>query len=192
MKKAFFIVAVVILIFSYDSIEAMFFSESSMESNSDVQACKIDFSIDDDSTQKREVGFDELFVENQEALVGIDFDVKNDSNCDIFIRVAILPVIVDKNATEYAYKLKNSSCEIQYLNDNSDILNSTYWEKSNDGYYYYKKIMKEGDSLENKLISGIKLNLTKGEMIELNDKQFKVLVRVESKQSKYSSYSNMW
>ena len=192
MKKVFFIIAVVILIFSCDRPEAMFFSESSMETNRDIQACKIDFSIGGDSNQKREISFDELFVENQEAFVGIDFDVKNDSNCDVFIRVAILPVVVDKNTTEYGYKLKNSSCKIQYLNDNSDILNSTYWEKSNDGYYYYKKIMKEGDTLENKLISGIKLNLTKGEMIELNDKQFKVLVRVESKQSKYSSYSNMW
>ena len=52
--------------------------------------------------------------------------------------------------------------------------------------------MKEGGSLENKLISGIKLNLTRGERIELRDKQFQVVVRVESMQSKYGDYSNSW
>lgn len=185
---------VVILIFNCDYIEAMFFYEFSKETNSQIQACKIDFSVGDNSVENREIKFDELLgdASNLDLFVDVDFDVINNSECDIFIRVAILPIVVDENNLNTAYKLNNSSCEIQYLNDNSNILNEIYWEKSSDGYYYYKNSMKEGDSLENKLISGIKLNLTKRERIEFKDKQFQVIVRVESKQSKYGSYSNMW
>ena len=191
MKKAFFAMVVVILVFNYSYIEAMFFNKFLNNANTTVQTCKIDFSIDGDSVQKREIKFDELFSE-QESFVGVDFDVTNNSKCDIFLRIAVLPIVIDENNPNIAYKLSNSSCEIQYLNDDSNILNSTYWEKSSDGYYYYKKSMKEGDSLENKLISGIKLYLTKRERIELVDKQLQVVVRVESKQSKHEDYSNLW
>lgn len=191
MKKAFFAMVVVILVFNYSYIEAMFFNKFLNNANTTVQTCKIDFSIDGDSVQKREIKFDELFSE-QESFVGVDFDVTNNSKCDIFLRIAVLPIVVDENNPNIAYKLSNFSCEIQYLNDDSNILNSTYWEKSSDGYYYYKKSMKEGDSLENKLISGIKLNLTKRERIKLVDKQLQVVVRVESKQSKHEDYSNLW
>ena len=194
MKKAFFIVVVVILIFNYSYLEAMFFNKFSKETNTQVQTCKIDFSIGDESVQNREIKFDELLGESldQQTVVNIDFDVINNSECDIFIRIAVLPIVVDENDSNIAYKLNNSSWKIQYVNDNSDILNSLYWERASDGYYYYKKSMKEGGSLENKLISGIKLNLTRGERIELRDKQFQVVVRVESMQSKYGDYSNSW
>ena len=52
--------------------------------------------------------------------------------------------------------------------------------------------MKEGDCLENKLVSGIKLKLNKEEMIDFSDKQMKVVIKVESRQSKYNDYSNAW
>ncbi|MGM9535068.1 MAG: hypothetical protein ACI3VR_07435, partial [Intestinibacter sp.] len=162
MKKAFFAAVVVILVFNYSHIDAMFFNKFLNHTNAKAQTCKIDFSIDENSTEKREIKFDELLSE-QESFVGVDFDVTNNRECDIFIRIAVFPIVVDENNPNIAYKLSNSSCKIQYLNDDSNILNSTYWEKSSDGYYYYKKSMKEGDSLENRLISGIKLNLTKGE-----------------------------
>ena len=83
-----------------------------------------------------------------------------------------------------------SSWKAQQFCEKLEILDG--WEKTDDGYYYYKKSMKEGDCLENKLVSGIKLKLNKEEMIDFSDKQMKVVIKVESRQSKYNDYSNAW
>lgn len=198
MKKLFLamvtIIIFVFLSFNYSELYAMFFDKLSKETHN--KASEIDFSIDGDLAQEQEINLEEIPEgdEKYEAFIGINFDVKNNSDCDIFIRVAILPVILDKTDQNTVYKLSNSSCEIQYLseNDENNIPNNTYWEKSDDGYYYYKKSMKEGDCLENKLVSGIKLKLNKEEMIDFSDKQMKVVIKVESRQSKYNDYSNAW
>ena len=37
----------------------------------------------------------------------VDFDVENTGTCDIYIRVAILPLILDKENSQIVYKLNN-------------------------------------------------------------------------------------
>ena len=49
-----------------------------------------------------------------------------------------------------------------------------------NGYYYYKTTIKKGGTLENKLISGIKLNINKSEKMSLIHKQPQLVVRVEA------------
>ncbi len=56
----------------------------------------------------------------------------------------------------------------------------TIGKKSDDGYYYYKTTIKKGGTLENKLISGIKLNINKSEKMSLIHKQPQLVVRVEA------------
>lgn len=194
MKKAFLIVIVVTFIFNCSYLHAMFFDEFFKEVQAKNQTCEIDFLIDSNLTQQQQFEFGSISeLDNEKELfTEIDFDVKNNSDCDIFIRVAILPIIIDENNPNTAYKLRNSSLEMVYLNDQENILNSELWDKSSDGYFYYKKSMKEGDSLENKLISGVKLKLNKEEMIELLDKKIQIGIRVESMQSEHEEYSTMW
>ena len=54
------------------------------------------------------------------------------------------------------------------------------WTPGDDGYYYYKTTIKKGGTLENKLTSGIKLNINKSEKMSLIHKQPQLVVRVEA------------
>lgn len=188
MKKLFTamvtIVIIVILTTNYSELYAVFFNRFSKETTAKVS--KIDFTIDGDFNGQQQIKLDKLgqFDENNEEVIDIDFDIKNNSDRDIYVRVAILPVILDNPATNTAYKLSNSSCKIQYYNGNN--LDDEYWAKSDDGYYYYKKAVKKGANLEDKLISGIKLKLSKSEIMDLSDKQMQILVRVESKLEEFN------
>ena len=180
MKKLFTaivtIVIIVILATNYSELYAVFFNRFSKETTAKVS--KIDFTIDGDFNGQQQIKLGQL-DENNEEVINVDFDIKNNSDRDIYVRVAILPVILDNPVTNSAYKLSNSSCQIQYCNGNN--LDDEYWVKSKDGYYYYKKAVKKGANLEDKLISGVILKLSKSEVLELSDKQMQIVVRVESK-----------
>ena len=116
----------------------------------------------------------------------MDFDVENTGTCDIYIRVAILPIILDKENSQIVYKLNKSSCEIQYCNENdSSVLDGEYWEKSSDGYYYYKKVLKQGQGLENGLISKVKFKPNNSEAVDFCDKKVQIAVKVESRQNEF-------
>ncbi len=188
MKKIFMVIVAIIIwgvATNYSELYSMFFNQFSKETIS--QASKIDFKIEGDFERQEQIELGGLSgIEwNNGAVVDIDFDIKNDSDCDIYVRVAILPIILDNSDTNIAYKLSNTSCEIQYCNEDNSNLNAEYWEKCDDGYYYYKKVLKEGEHLENKLVSGVKLNLNNVEVKDFMDKQLKIAVRVESRHDKF-------
>ena len=116
----------------------------------------------------------------------MDFDVENTGTCDIYIRVAILPIILDKQNSQIVYKLNKSFCEIQYCNENnSSVIDDEYWEKSSDGYYYYKKVLKQGQGLENGLISRVKFKPNTSEVVDFCDKKVQIAVKVESRQNEF-------
>lgn len=193
MKKGLtvivFVVAIIIVGFNYDKLYAAFFNRFTKVMQN--QTCVLDFEVIGDFSGQQFVNASEYIEsdENNEAFIPIDFDVKNSGNCDIYIRAAISPIILDKDdELNKVYKLKKSSCEIQYCNsDGTNNLEDEYWEKSSDGYYYYKDFLKEGDYLKNKFVSGIKFKLQKEEAMDFNDKKkrIKIAVLVEARQNEF-------
>ena len=65
------------------------------------------------------------------------------------------------------------------------LMGSTLWEKSDDGYYYYKKVLKQGQGLENGLISRVKFKPNNSEVVDFCDKQVQIAVKVESRQNEF-------
>ena len=59
------------------------------------------------------------------------------------------------------------------------------WLKGSDGYYYYKKVLKQGQGLENGLISKVKFKPNKSEIVDFCDKKVQIAVKVESRQNKF-------
>lgn len=190
MKKKLSAMVIVVVIAivgaNCDKLYAAFFNRYTKEIQN--QACVLDFEImgDFSGQQFLNAGENIKFNENNEAFIPIDFDIKNSGNCEMYIRVAIFPVILDNSDLNYVYKLSKSSCKFQYYNENGENnLDDKYWEKSLDGFYYYKNVLKEGETLENKLVSGIKLNLKKEEKIDFADRQIKISVIIEAKQNEF-------
>lgn len=67
--------------------------------------------------------------ENNEASVDVDFDVENTGTCDIYIRVAILPIILDKQNSQIVFSNLTNLLVIQYCNENdSSVLIDEYWK----------------------------------------------------------------
>ena len=94
--------------------------------------------------------------------------------------------LLDKEKSQIVYKFNKSSCEIQYCNENdSSVLDGEYWEKSSDGYYYYKKVLKQGQGLENGLISRVRFKPNNSEVVDFCDKKVQIAVKVESRQNKF-------
>ena len=182
MKKLFIAVITMLILIvmttNYSELYAMFFNKFSKETSQ--RTANIDFTIDDDFAAEKQIKLDQL-GENDEMNLDIDFDIKNDSDCDIYVRVAILPVVLDNPPTNTSYKFSKSLCEIQYDNENNNNPDDEYWQLADDGYYYHKKSIKKGGILENKLISGVKLKPSKSEIMDLADKQVQIVVKVEAK-----------
>ena len=177
MKKLIIaIVTITILVVistNYGKLYAMFFNQFSKDITQ--KTANIDFTIQGDFKGEKKINIQN--VKNYE--IDIDFDIENNSDCEIYVRVAVVPIILDNTKANTAYKFSNSFCEIKYDSKNN-TLDEDYWEKSDDGYYYYKTTIKKGGTLENKLISGIKLNINKSEKMSLIHKQPQLVVRVEA------------
>lgn len=172
---------------NYGELYAVFYDRFSNEKQSQVS--EMDFELMGNSMDQQFINAEGGLTldKNNEASVDINFDVKNTGTCDMYIRVAILPVILDKQNPQIVYKLNKSSCEIQYCNENdSSVLDEKYWEKSSDGYYYYKKVLKQGQSLDNGLMSKIKFKPSKSEIVDFSDKQVQIAVSVESRQNEFN------
>lgn len=206
MKRKLSVMALVVIIVvisaNYDKLYAAFFNRFTKEIQN--QACVLDFEVmgDFSSHQFTDTGKDINLNENNEAFIPIDFDVKNIGDCEIYIRVAIALVILEKSSSNQlnseedstnnltqVSKLEKSSCEFQYFNgkadDEANILDENYWEKSSDGYYYYKTALKKGESLDNRLISRVKLNLKDKEAIGFSNKQVRIAVVIEGRQNDF-------
>ena len=171
---------------NYGELYAVFYDRFSNEKQSQIS--EIDFELMGNSMDQQLIDADGGLIldENNEASVDVDFDVENTGTCDIYIRVAILPLILDKQNSQIVYKLNKSSCEIQYCNENdSSVLDDEYWEKSSDGYYYYKKVLKQGQGLENGLISKVKFKPNNSEAVDFCDKKVQIAVKVESRQNEF-------
>ena len=186
MKKAFFVLVVVIVMFNYSYLEAMFFSHILKTDVNQNKTCSIDFAIDGNFTDSQVIDLNEY----EEKEIDLNFDVVNNGDCGVFIRVAVLPVILGDDANTY-YKLNNSSFRFRYINEDESALNTTYWQDG-DTYTFYKKELKEGERLENNLISGIVLNLNREDAMMISGKKLKLAIKVESVQSKYNAYEKAW
>ena len=173
MKKLIIaIVTITILVVistNYGKLYAMFFNQFSKDITQ--KTANIDFTIQGDFKGEKKIN-----IQNLDQL--IKNDVKN-YEIDIDFDIAVVPIILDNTKANTAYKFSNSFCEIKYDSKNN-TLDEDYWEKSDDGYYYYKTTIKKGGTLENKLISGIKLNINKSEKMSLIHKQPQLVVRVEA------------
>ena len=175
------IVAIVVfwgISMNYGELYAVFYDRFSNEKQSQIS--EIDFELMGNSMDQQLIDADGGLTldENNEASVDVDFDVENTGTCDIYIRVAILPIILDKENSQIVYKLNKSSCEIQYCNENdSSVLD--------DGYYYYKKVLKQGQGLENGLISKVRFKPNNSEFVDFCDKKVQIAIKVESRQNEF-------
>ena len=102
---------------NYGELYAVFYDRFSNEKQSQIS--EIDFELMGNSMDQQLIDADGGLTldENNEASVDVDFDVENTGTCDIYIRVAILPLILDKENSQIVYKLNKSSCEIQFCNE---------------------------------------------------------------------------
>ena len=94
--------------------------------------------------------------------------------------VSLLRVKVD------VYYAKVGSTEYTVTTDIAPIDNpGTNWLKGSDGYYYYKKVLKQGQGLENGLISRVKFKPNNSEAVDFCDKKVQIAVKVESRQNEF-------
>lgn len=98
-----------------------------------------------------------------------DINVKNIGNSDVFVKVAIIYNFINKD-NQVLEEIPEK--DIDYTIEFPD--NSNWIEK--DGYYYYKKILKENETTEN-LINEIK------QIKEYNDKTLEIDVLAQAIQA---------
>lgn len=73
---------------------------------------------------------------------------------------------------KFVYEFDNG---ITGLNDNILVFSNTLWEKGDDGWYYYRDPVKDGDKI--RIIDGVKVPSEWTE--EISNKKFRIIVTVE-------------
>ena len=88
---------------NYGELYAVFYDRFSNEKQGQIS--EIDFELMGNSMDQQLIDADGGLTldENNEASVDVDFDVENTGTCDIYIRIAILPLILDKENSQIVY-----------------------------------------------------------------------------------------
>lgn len=141
----------------------------------------------------------EEFVPNQDIQVGNVYEkkvsVKNNGEVDTFIRVLVLPEILSKVAEGETPLLLPSVIgqEINLLDGSGEgITNSSDWQNGQDGYYYYLKKLKPGETTATLFESAtVAENLiTKDNLYE--EAMFDIHVKVEGIHTTQFAYRDGW
>jgi len=110
--------------------------------------------------------------------------VKNPSRTDSLVRVSISTRWVDPNNAARVLPIKDGDVALNIEEGIDNNINSNLnWYKGNDGYYYYKKILKGSGDIDGKDITDILLKSVKfnGDISSYySDMEFKVDVKVEA------------
>ncbi len=99
--------------------------------------------------------------------------IKSKGSKQTYVRVALIP----------QWDSNNLSIDVVTLN--TDTTNWIY----QDGWYYYKKILKEGEE-SNLLLTSVKFHENMGD--EYQDATFTVKVRAEAVQASHEAYKHVW
>jgi predicted ribosomally synthesized peptide with SipW-like signal peptide len=129
--------------------------------------------------------------------------IKNPSKVDSLVRVSITTRWVDPNDDSKVLPINYGDVQLNF-DDGIETNSNLNWYKGNDGYYYYKKVLKGCDNIEGKDITEILLKSVKfSQTIDnfYNNMKFKVDVkaeaveptRVENSDGTFTyNYSHMW
>lgn len=129
--------------------------------------------------------------------------IKNPSKVDSLVRVSITTRWVDPNDDNKVLPINYGDVQLNF-DDGIETNSNLNWYKGNDGYYYYKKVLKGCDNIEGKditeiLLKSVKFNKTIDNFYK--NMKFKVDVkaeaveptRVENSDGTFSyNYSHMW
>ena len=156
------------------------------------------FTSSDKVINKAEVGYidtsiiekdenDETYDENKQVEEGDTITkkvyIKNNTKNDALIRTSITARWVNPANPTDVYQINDSDIKFIFDDDFSEN-----WVQGSDGYYYYKYILKTGESSPS-LFTKVTINEIPAEEI----KDFDILVYVESYQSAdFDNYHDAW
>lgn len=202
MKKSIYIlvgiIIVIITLLKMDNLcEGLIFSSDEENKALCNQTSTVSLSIEDNKEYS-----DNLYLD-KEGKGSVDFDLKfkNTGNEDVSLRVMFEIVVIDEENNVVPISIDNSSIKFYYqetknlekedinleqkdgeLNQECENLDQEFWDLGDDGYYYYKKVLKPQEFTSNNLIKRIDINLSEEEVYELYDKKIKIIVYAECKQ----------
>lgn len=181
MKKSIYIlvgiIIVIITLLKMDNLcEGLIFSSDEENKVLCNQTSTVSLSIEDNKEYSGNLYLD------KEGKGSIDFDLKfkNTGNEDVSLRVMFEIVVIDEENNVVPISIDNSSIKFYYQETKN--LDQEFWDLGDDGYYYYKKILKPQEFTSNNLIKRIDINLSEEEVYELYDKKIKIIVYAECKQ----------
>lgn len=109
--------------------------------------------------------------------------VKNDGTVDILVRVRV----------EKAFGMRKNGKLIPDKTLNTDVIEidfaDTYWEAREDGWFYYKDILRAGETTKEPLMKSFRLSEKAGN--EYKGKDAQIVVSMESVQA-YEGASSVW
>lgn len=108
--------------------------------------------------------------------------VKNPSKTESLVRVSITTRWVDPKDDTRVLSIKDEDITLNF-DDGIDNNTNANWYKGNDGYYYYKRILKgigdtEGKDITEVLLKSVKFNMGISDFY--NNMEFKVDVKAEA------------
>ena len=111
-------------------------------------------------------------------------EVRNEGSVDILVRVSVKKAFGERmkdGSFREDRKLNTDVIEIQY--------NDTYWEMRDDGWFYYKEILKSGETTKEPLMKSYILSAETGN--EYKGKEAQIVVTMESVQAEGNAVS-LW
>lgn len=111
-------------------------------------------------------------------------NIKNVGKADSLLRVSITTRWLDKDGTPWLGD--NSYIKLNYPKDFNNN-----WIDGNDGYYYYKNVLKVGEVTPD-ILEGVKLNIPDNLKSMYSEKQLIIDIGIEGVQVKNDAYQKVW
>lgn len=163
---------------------------SSKEINNTLQTGKVDVSINK-SIDDEIINLDIFSSDKSKIESKINFI--NTGTSDIFLRILVIPTVTDYTDKTWVGKVDTDEIEINYFNASNKLsADDKYWYIGEDGYMYYKSVIKKDEQINEKFLESISINLSEKSKEYYKDKNLNLKIVVEAVQSKNQAYKSVW
>lgn len=186
----FTITCMIILIPSLVFTQEIQWFSSSKELNNTFQIGKVDVSINK-SIDDEMINLD--IFSSDKSTIKSKINFVNIGTSDIFLRVLVIPIVTDSTDKTWVGKVDLDEIQFNYFNGSSKLCaDDKYWYLGEDGYMYYKSIIKKDEQINEKFLESISIDLSEKSKEYYKDKTLNIKIVVEAVQSKNQAYKSVW
>ena len=114
-----------------------------------------------------------------------EVNIKNEGNTDTFVRVKMDRMFGNKDQNGMFIKDSSLDENMIQIHYNTDL-----WELRKDGYWYYKNVLKKGESTEKPLMDSFILSIDADNRYK--NKEARIIVNMESIQAEGQAMKTLW